>query len=237
MANFVSVVNDVLSVDGILFGDDDAITSFTSQQHRASIRLAKQAVQQELAALVADQCIPYEKTSATLTVSSRLVTLPTDFVRMQDEIPYLLETDASDVSKAVFIQEFPGGESKLRSVDINYREKTGKPYYWYWPGGTTKQLGFYSVPQTTYYYRVYYEKDVSVTNESDTIPLVSETEVRTFVDMAARRFKYLRSTPTLREQLFPAGVERDPVILGSRNTLTQLLRHKPPRTSYGRRYR
>ena len=237
MANFVSVVNDVMVLEGIVAGDDDAITSFSSTQHVASIRLAKKSVQQELAALVSDQLIPYEKTSAILTVSGRTAALASDFVRLQDEGPWLVETDVSGTSKGAYIREYPGGEERLRKNDLNYQENTGKPSYWYWVGGTAKTLGFWTFPSgDTYYYRYYYEKDVAVSDESDTVPFVSATEVQTFTELAARRFKYLRSSPTLREQLFPQGLSRDGVLKDARNTLTQLLRYKQPRTRYGRRF-
>ena len=237
MATFVEAVNDVMVVDGILAGDDDAITSFGSTQHVASIRFAKRAIQQELAALVADETIPYERTSDVITVSARLVTLPSDFIRFQDERPWLYETDSGGTEKGNWIIEYPGGEERLRRVDTRYRINPGKPTYWYWPGGTTKQLAFYNVPDGTYYYRFYYEKDVSVTDESDTVPFTTATEVATFVEMAARRFKYLRSSPEVREGLFPQGLAADSVINESRTKLMQLLRHKPPRTMYGRRFR
>lgn len=237
MTTFVDAVNDVLVLDGILAGDDDAITSFGSTQHVASIRFAKKAIQQELAALVADECIPYEKTSAILTVSARLATLDSNFIRFQDERPWLVETDAGGTANGNWITEYSGGESRLRRIDIKYRENQGKPIHFYWPGGTTKQLAFYNVPDATYYYRYYFEKDVSVTDESDTVPFVTATETNTFIEMAARRFKYLRSSPTARESLFPDGLAKDPVINEARNKLLQLLRYKPGRTAYGRRFR
>lgn len=237
MSTFLDVVNGILAVDGIIFGDDDAITSFSSTQHVASIRLAKQAVHQELAALVSDELLPYEQASAVLTVSTRLVALASDFVRFQDEMPWLMESDVGGTANGNWIAEYPGGETRLRKVDIRYRENTGKPTYWYWPGGTTKQLAFYNVPDSTYYYRYDYEKDVSVSVEADVLPFVTTTEANTFTEIAARRFKYLRSSPTLREALFPGGLAKDSVIEDGRNTLGQLLRHKPPRTTYGRRFR
>ena len=236
MATFVSVVNDMLVTEGIVSGDDDEITSFTSTQHVVSIRLAQKAAQLELAHLVADQLIPYEKTDAVLTVTSRTATLASDFVRFQDEIPWLLETDSGGTSLGTMIVEYPGGEERLRKHDLNYRENGGKPTFWYWVGGTSKTLGFWTVPSSTYYYRYYYEKDVSVTAEADTMPFVSDTEVRTFVEAAARRFKFLYASPSLRDGLFPNGLDRDPVILQARNNLAQLLRHKQPRTRYGRKY-
>lgn len=236
MTTFVDAVNDVLVLDGIIAGDDDAVTSFSSTQHVASIRFAKRAIQQELAALISDEMIAYEQASDVLTVSSRLVTLASDFVRFQDQQPWFYETDAGGEEKGNWIIEYPGGEEKLRRVDIRYRVNLGKPTYWYWPGGTTKQVAFYNTPDSTYYYRYFYEKDVSVTNESDTVPFVTATETNTFVEMAARRFKYLRSSPTAREALFPEGLATDPVILEARNKLLQLLRYKPSRRAYGRRF-
>ncbi len=237
MTTFVDAVNDVLVLDGIIAGDDDTIADFSSTQHVASIRLAKKAVQQELAEIISDEQIAYEQTSATLTVATRLVSLPSDFVRFQDEKPWLYETDSGGTAKGNWIIEYPGGETKLRHNDIKYQENQGKPFYFYWPGGTTKQLGFYNVPNSTYYYRIYYEKDVSVTDESDTVPFVTATEVNTFIEAAARRFKFLRSSPQIREALFPQGLSKDQVILDARNKLLELLKHKPSRTRYGRRYR
>lgn len=237
MATFVSAVNDILVQEGIISGDDNEISTFTSNQHVASIRLAKRAVQAELATLVSDQLIPYEKTDAVLTVSARTATLASDFVRFQDEQPWLVETDVSGTSQGTFVPEYPGGEEKLRKHDLNYRENGGKPSFWYWPGGTTKVLGFWTVPTSTYYYRYYYEKDVRVSAESDTVPFVTDTEVSIFINAAARRFKYLYASPVLREQLFPGGLARDPVIEDSRNTLAQLLKPKQPSTRYGRVYR
>lgn len=238
MANFVSVVNDVLISEGIISGDDDEVDSFSSTQHVASIRLAKKAVQQEIAGLVADTLIPYEKTDAILTVTARTAALSSDFVRLQDEIPWLIETDVAGTATGTWITEYPGGEERLRKIDIRYREVEAKPFHWYWVGGTSKTIGFYPTTPSgdTLYYRYYYEKDVSVANESDTVPFVTDTEVNTFIEAAARRFKFLYITPTVREQLFPQGLAKDPVILQARNTLTQLLRHEQPRTRYGRRF-
>lgn len=237
MATFVSVVNDILVQEGIISGDDNEISSFSSNQHVASIRLAKRAVQSELARLTSDQLIPYEKTDTVLTVSARTATLASDFVRFQDEQPWLLETDASGTSKGTFLAEYPNGEEALRKHDLNYRETTGKPSNWYWVGGTTKTLGFRTVPVTTYYYRYYYERDVAVSVEADVVPFITTSEVTTFVEAAARRFKYLYASPILREQLFPDGLDQDSVIENARNTLTQLLRHKQPSTRYGRIFR
>ena len=234
MGTFLESVNEVMVQEGIISGDDDEITSFSSTQHVASIRLAKLAIQQELAGLVSDELIPYEQTDACLTVSARTAGLASDFQRFQSTHPWLVELNGCAGAVITHITEYPGGERQLRKNDIRYRETPGKPYHWYWAGGTAKTLGFYPVPNSTYYYRYYYEKVVSVSSESDTVPFVNAAEVLLFNSACARRFKFLSTTPTLRPQLFPFGLERDPVILGARNSLMQLLRYKPPATSYGR---
>ncbi len=236
MATFLDVVNKVMVDEGIISGDDDEITTFSSSQHVASIRLAQRAVKLELAELVSDEVLPYERSDAILTVSGRTANLSSDFVRFEDEKPRLVETDAAGTSQGNWIWEYPGGEEKLRYIDFNYRENTGKPTFWYWVGGSAKTVGFYTVPTETYYYRYYYEKDVAVAVESDTVPFVTATEVEVFTAAASRRFKYLYASPVLREQLFPKGLEEDALILGKRRTLIQLLRHKQPAKRYGRSY-
>ena len=71
MATFVDAVNRVMRIEGILRGDDDAITDFTSSQHAASIEFAKIAIQAELAWLTSLETldIPYERTTGTVTLS------------------------------------------------------------------------------------------------------------------------------------------------------------------------
>jgi len=238
MSTYLEAVNALLVAEGILAGDDDEVASFSATQHAASIRLAKRAIVQELAHLVGLNTLPYEKTSAILTVSARTANLASDFSRMQDPQPLLLETNVGGTSQSTAITEYPGGEEALRHRDYDYYESTGKPIHFYWIGGTTKALGFYPVPSgATYYYRYYYEKDVTVSVEADTIPFVSTVESEVFNEIAARRFKYLRSSPTIREGLFPRGLAKDDVINETRAALVQLMRYKPAAETYGRRFR
>ena len=235
MSDYLAAVNTILSVEGVISADDDPITAFSASQHAASIRLAKRAITQELAYLVSRDFLNYERADAVLTVSARTANLASDFIRMQDEHPILIETDASGTSEGTYITEV--AEEKLRRTDLKYRENTGKPYHWYWEGASSKTLGFYLVPDGTYYYRYYYEKELTVSVESDVMPFVTETEVELFLDAAGRRFKYLRSSPQVREGLFPRGLAEDEVINDARAAILQLNRHKPAPTTYGRRFR
>ncbi len=236
--NFVTAVNDIMVQDGILAGDDDAITDFDSQQHVASIRKAKLAVQNELADLMVDEFFPYEKATSVITTSVgvRTYATPTGFLRQDDEHPWMIETNAANVSTGAVIKEYPGGEDKLRRHDLKYRENQGKPYFFYFEGGSTKDFAFYPVPNDTYYYRLDYEKELTVTDESDTLPFLSETEVRLFIQLCTRHFKYLRMSPTAREGIFPGGIELDAHRASLRIKLIKANRHKQPSKHYGRSF-
>jgi hypothetical protein len=201
--------------------------------------LAKIAVQDELSALVADDYLPYEQAEATITTvaSTRTYTLASDFVRFADDDPMLLEVDSGGVSQNVFILEYPGGENQLRRQILDYREQTGTAQWFYGLGGTSKTIGLYPVPDAVLYYRYYYEKSVSVTNASDTVPLVTTEEANAFVQMASRRFKYLMTPTEDREKVFRNGILRDPIREESRAQLAHLLRFKRPNERYGRVFR
>lgn len=135
------------------------------------------------------------------------------------------------------LYRYPGGESQLRKQFSGYKEDSGTPIYFYELGGTTKAVGLYPVPDAAGdVYRYYYEKDVNVSVATDVIPVTTETEAQTFIRMCARHFKYLRSSPQVREGLFPQGVAGDSVINQARSTLMGLLRMTPARKSYGKRY-
>ena len=94
----------------------------------------------------------------------------------------------------------------------------------------------YPIPDGTRYYRYFYEKDVTVTSATDTLPFVIDTQARTFIRGAARRFKFLRSSPVERETFYPKGVEDDEQLKDNRAVLMSLLRHKQAPAHYGRRY-
>ena len=229
--NFLEAVNLVLREEGVIRGDDDDLTSFSETQHSATLQLAQIAVQSELASFVSDRFIDYEDASATLTLASgtRLYDLDSSFVRMREK--YLLYTNASDVSEGSFLVF--KDEHEIRNQFLNYREDTGRPVWVYFPGGTTKKVGFYPVPDDTYYLRYYFEKDVSVSVETDVLPFITTTQAQIFTHVAARHFKWLFAKPDERIQLFQNGLEKDPIILQNKAILAELLRGTNPPTKYG----
>jgi len=233
---FLEAVNRILRIEGIIQGDDDDQTSFSQTQHAASMSLAQIAVQSQIADLVAGDILPYERTSGTLTTTAltRTYTLASDFQTLEEMFFEELEDD--NEASGTRVVHYKGGESQLRADFPRYQEDTGTPIYFYFTGGSSKTIGFSPVPDSAKSYRYYYQKDVNVSNASDQLPFVTVTECQTFVRMCARMFKYLRATPQVREGLFPAGVERDPVILESRATLSALLNPLPDKQHYGKRY-
>ena len=236
--DFLAAVNELLILEGIISGDDDEISSFSDSQHVISTKLAKLAVEQELASLVADQVIPYERTTGTLTtvIGTRVYTLATGFTRFRESSPHLWEIDDAGDAVGPFVKEFPGGEENIIRTYFQYTAQQGKPLYWYWVGGSTLQIGLFPIPNVAFKYRYYYESDVSVTSEIDDLPFVTATQAKQFVQLAARKFKFLRLSPQEREAFFPQGVERDDVLLNNRAILNDLLNHKQVPKRYGRRY-
>ena len=236
---FLTAVNDILTQDGILAGDDDDITSFSSQQHVASIRKARLAVRNELADLMVDELFPYERASTTITTvaGTRTYATPTGFTRFEDERPWLIEVESTGESKSTLITEFPGGEDRLRKFDLRWEENESRPYHWYYAGGSNKAIGLYPVPDKVYYWRYYYEKEVTVSTESDLLPFLSETETLLFIRLCTRHFKYMRMSPEVREQIFPGGLELDAERATLRAKLFKAVQHKQPTKHYGRSYR
>ena len=239
---FLQAVNECLILEGIISGDDDELSSFTDTQHVISSKLAQKAIQQELASLVSEQVIPYERTSALLTsaIGTRTYTLASDFVRFRvtDRNPkvVLWQSDANGISDGQFCHEWPGGEESIISTYPRYRDQQARPIYWYWVGGSTQDIGLYPIPDAVRYYRYFYEKDVTVTSATDTLPFAVGTQSDTFIWGAARRFKFLRASPVERETFFPKGLEDDEQLKSNRAGLMSLLRHKQPPNAYGRRY-
>jgi len=236
---FLEAVNRVLRQEAILMGDDDDLTSFTQTQHAATSTLAQIAVQSELSTLVSDGYIPFEEKTATITLvtSTRTYSLAADFQVFIEK--FMDKVDGSGVTQGTRITLYPGNEPALRKDFQLYRETEGNPIYFYTTGGTAKTIGFSPVPSSDVngdLYRYYYEADVNVSVTTDTVPFVTETEAQVFVRMCARHFKYLRSTPQIREGLFPQGIDNDPVITQSRATLMGLLNPIKPSDHYGKRY-
>jgi hypothetical protein len=230
MATFIDGVNRLLRINTIIKGDDDAITTFSDTQHAADIQLAQISIQSELTSLIADRLLSYEKTnsSITLVTGTRTYALETNFIRFYGQKPSFYDATAN-----VRIFEYPGGEDVLMNADYQYKTNTGAPVNWYWHDTTTKQVAFYNAPDSTYNNRSLayeYEKSVMVSSSSDTLPFINNEEYFMFIDMAARRFRFLI------EKIPTAQLDQDATYNGAKATLYHLLRPTNPSSRYGRAY-
>lgn len=231
MAQFIDGVNRLLRINSVIKGDDDNITTFADNQHAADIELAQIAIQDELGEVVSERLIGHEKASdnVTLVTGTRTYNLAADFVRF-------FGTFASffDAVDNVRIYEYEFGEDRLRDFDLSYKATQGAPTYWYWSEATTKQVAFYSVPDTTHNGRSLaydYEKSVLVTNATDTLPFATEEEYQAFISMASRRFRFMLTEQDL------GLLTKDPTYNNAKARLANFLRPTNPRHRYGRSYR
>lgn len=231
MATFIQGVNRLLRINQIIRGDDDDIASFSDTQHAAAISLAQIAIQDEISEIVSERLIPYEKDSATISLVSgtRTYALESDFVRFYGTNPSFY-----DSTDNVRIYEIPGGEDHLRDTDYQYKTNTGAPMWWYWSDASSKQVGFYNVPNSTYDTRSLqydFEKSVLVTNSSDTLPFINNEEYYAFVQMAARRFTFMQTSN-------PQGLLTDDTTYNNaKSRLYAFLRTTNPSKYYGYSYR
>lgn len=234
MSTFLDAVNRVLRINTIISGDDDDITTFTDIQHRATLNLAQIAIQSTLIELISDRLIPYEETDGIITyvTDQRVYALPADFVRMKGDNPFLLKLDGG-VSANTTVNLYKGGEEQLRRDILDYRTQSGNPMYFYFIDGTTKQIGFFHVPDSTMSgieLRFPYQKDVAITSEADALPFHTVSEENMFIDMCARHFQFLfTSQPT-------EGLEGDAVYKRAKSSLMQLITPVNPNKKYGYRY-
>lgn len=224
---FLDAVNRTLRSAGILRGDDDLITTFSDVQHNATMNLAILAVQSELADLVSDRLIPYEKTSSTIATinGTRTYALASDFVRFFGSHPFFYNS-----ADNVAIYELRGGVDELRHEVLDYQTQTGTPSGWYWEDATTKKVGFYPVPTEAETLSYDYEKDVSVSAASDTLPFHTEIEAQAFVDMVVPLFKLLLTRQDT------AALANNASHNNAKARLANLVRPTNPSTRYGSRY-
>lgn len=235
MTTFVEGVNRVLRENTILAGDDDDITSFSDVQHKATLMLAKIAIQNTLTGLVGDHLIPYEEADGTITYVSgtRVYSLAGDFVRFVGQKPFLLELDGSSNSANITVGMYPGGEDKLSRDVLDYRSQSGSPIYFYEVKGTTKQIGLYQVPDDSkngVVARYRYEKSVYVTAEGDTLPFHTTQEDHAFLAMASRYFRYLNANEPI------GNIDDDPVFKANKTSLMHLMAVRRPNNRYGYDY-
>lgn len=231
MSTFIDAVNQVLRRDGIIRGDDDNLTTFTDTTHNATSQMAQISVQDEITSLISDSLLNYQHKTSTVTMATgtRSYALPADFISMFGKIP-LFYYSANNTQ----IYEFPGGEDVLRVSYFDYKTTQGTPNYFYFEKGTTKQVSFWLVPDSTFNGIVFnfdYMADVNVTNSTDTLPFQNTDEFNTFCGMAAIRFKYL-----FREELRNEDFDKDPQYKKYRSTFLKLTRGKKLTTRYGSVY-
>lgn len=226
---FLEVVNRIFRSNGIIKGDDDAITSFSDTAHNAAIQLAQIAVQDELNDLIADNVIPYEVTSGTVTTtaSTRTYALAEDFIRFYGT-PMLYQASAN---RPLF--EYPGGREALALTLWDYQTAQGEPNNWYFEPTTTKRIAFWQVPNAERTYSYDYERNVSVSLAGDTMPFHNTSEGQAFSQAAGRRFKALfDERPDLVSYL-----RNDPTYTSAKSTLMGLMKGKNSSRRYGVLYR
>lgn len=226
----LEAVTRILRQNAILRGDTDAPTSFSDTNHNASMQLAIMAVQDELIGLTAERLVPYEKTSATITLVSgtRTYSLATDFVNFYG-YPHFLYSEGNRV-----LPEWPGGQEKLQLEDFQYSTRTGTPNWWYWEPTTSKKVGFYYIPDSSYDGKTltyHYERSVMVSVAADTMPFHNNEENYTFSQMAGRRFKFMYEDVDNKADI-QSILENDVSYRTAKGTLIRLIRGTNPSRHY-----
>ena len=220
---FLDAVTRIMRSEGILRGDTDAPSTFSDLQHGATISLAQIAIQDELNELISDELIPYEHSpsGSIVTVSgTRSYSLPSDFIQFFGRA-VLYESTSN-----ILLYEYPGGEARLATVYYDYKTAQATPIHWYFDLTTTKKIAFWPVPQDAKTYTFDYEKDVSVTNATDTMPFHNNMEGQAFCRLAARRFKLLY------QGMDAAAIAVDPERLTAKATVMRLIAGKNPSSRY-----
>jgi len=235
LSSFLDVVNRVMRINTVIGADDDDLTSFDDNQHVATLQIAKIAIQSTLTELTSDRIIPFEEADGTITMvtDQRVYALPVDFVRFKGELPFLLKLDSNSKSDNITVNQYPGGEEKLRREVLDYRNQPGEHRWWYQIMSSVKQIGMYQVPESSVNavtYRFPYEKSVYVTVAADTMPFTTQQESDAFSDMAARRFQFMFTNQPIE------GLERDSVYAAGKVNLINLLRRTNPVQGYGHTY-
>jgi hypothetical protein len=227
--NLITAVGRILRANGVIRGDTDLPTTLSDLQHGATINLAAVAIQDDLNDLVSDELIPYEydNTGSIVTVAgTRTYSLPSNFVQFFGS-PAVLYRSSNNVN----LYEYPGGLERLIVVHQDYATTQSDPQYWYLEPGTTKKIGFWPVPSSAITFTFPYEKDVSVTSASDTLPFQNEIEAQTFCRIASRRFKFLY------ESLELSGLDQDPERTDAKATLFALIKGRRPSKTWAPIYR
>lgn len=228
---FLAAVNRMLRTNGFIRGDTDVLTSFSDTNHNSSSQLCQIAVQNELSELMGRSLIPSQHTitgTLTMVTNTRSYALPSDFIQLWGQNPFFY-----DESQNNHIFEYAGGEDQLRSDVYNYRTQYGYPQFWYWQLGATQSVSFFLVPDASVNGRAFtfdYSANVQVTNSTDLLPFTTDNQCFAFIEMAARRFKFLF------EGKVDQPVDADPVYRDARSRLFSLINGKQPSSRYGSFY-
>lgn len=229
---FLEAVNRVMRLAGIIRGDTDPIQTFNDTAHNATLNLAIVAIQDELGDLVADKMIPYELASSTinLVAGTRTYPLASDFIRFYGNAFFY--RSASNFE----LYEYPGGRVALQSEIPNYKTTSGSPINWYWEPASTKQVGFYQVPNGSDTLTYDYEKSVMVSASSDTIPLHNIEEANQFCILSSRRFKVLFEDADKLSDVV-AVLDNDQTYRRAKRSLFHLIKGENPPNKYSVTYR
>lgn len=224
----IGAITRIMRSEGIIRGDTDAPTTLSDLQHGATINMAAIAVQDELNELVSDELIPYEHSTTGSIVS---VVGQSSYALASDFIRFFGVASLYDSTNKIRIYEYPGGEEALQQSFFEYKTTQGNPQAWYFDATTTKKIGLWPVPSSVKTWTYDYEKDVSVTSASDTLPFHNESEAQAFCRLAARRFKFIY------EGMDKAAIPTDPERLVAKAALISLMIGKNAPKMYAPVYR
>ncbi len=194
-------------------------------------------MQNELVRLIANRLIPKERNtsgSITFQTDTRTYSLASGFTRFFG-VPHFY-----NAAQNRQIYEYQGGVEKLQVEIFNYATQYGQPNWWYWePGDTTyKQVGFFLVPSANEAGQVWtydYETSVMVSAATDALPFHNDEENFVFIEMCARRFKYMFED-IKNEADIQNILDKDGSYRSANATLLKLLRGENPSNHYGYRY-
>ena len=210
--------------------DDDDITSFSQNQHAATISLCRQAIQFVVNDLISDRFLfPEDATGHITTTGVQTYSLASDFVRFRGSRPWLFELTGAIGTDATsqYLDEYPGGELVLQKEVPAYTSETGTPQWFYFTADRT--IGIYPIG-TGSVYRYEYQKDVMPESESDSLPVYSDAQGYALCDMAARVFQFLFATQPV------DGLYKDSIYLGGKTAVMALARKRDPIGRYGFKY-
>ena len=234
---FLDAINRILRSSAIIRGDTDPIATFNDIAHNASLNVGIIAVQQSIDAA---DCRPPNTEGTqrsgviTLATNTRVYDLASGFTRFFGT-PHFY-----NVAQNQQIYEYAGGLEQLQIEIFNFATQYGAPNWWYWePGNTTlKQVGFFLVPsaaEDTQQWTYDYESTVMVTASSDAMPFHNDEENIVFVEMAARRFKFMfEDTKNVAD--IQNILDKDTSYRSARATLFKLLKGQNSSERYGYSY-